>query len=42
MITERFMEIYFWGCLVWFAGLFVVLAIPAAREVKKLLSAKKD
>jgi len=42
MISEKFMELYFWGCLAWFAGLFVVLAIPAAKELKKLLIIKKD
>ena len=42
MISEGFMQLYFWGCLVWFTGLFVVLAIPATKELRKLLSGKKD
>jgi len=38
MVTQRFMECYYWIAYVWFAVLFVVMAVPAAAEIRKLFA----
>ena len=37
MISETFMKVYFWGAYVWFAIGFLLIAIPAIGEIKKIL-----
>ncbi len=38
MISQKFMEFYYWGSYLWFAAVFVVIAIPAVIQIKKLFS----
>jgi len=37
MISETFMKIYFIGAYAWFATGFLLIAIPAIAEIRKLL-----
>lgn len=41
MISELFMKVYFWGSYFWFVAGFVLIAIPAIGEIKKLLFTKE-
>lgn len=37
MISQTFMGIYFWGAYGWFVVGFLLIAIPAIVEIRKLL-----
>ena len=41
MISEAFMKVYFWGAYIWFAAGFLLIAVPALGEIKKLLFTKQ-
>lgn len=41
MVSQTFMGIYFWGTYIWFAVGFLLIAIPALIEIKKMVSSKK-
>lgn len=41
MISEAFMNTYFWGVYIWFVAGFLLIAIPAVPEVVKILFAEK-
>lgn len=36
MVSKTFMEFYFWGAYIWFVVGFLLIAIPAIGEIKKL------
>ncbi|HVI39027.1 MAG TPA: hypothetical protein VM577_00045 [Anaerovoracaceae bacterium] len=42
MIDLTFLQVYYWGAYLWFIGAFLILAVPAAIELKKLLFTKKN
>jgi uncharacterized membrane protein len=41
MISKTFMEIYFWGAYIWFAVGFVIIAVPAIMEIKRIIVGDK-
>ncbi len=41
MISENALGIYFWGTYAWFFVGFLLIAIPAIIEIKKIIFTKK-
>ncbi len=41
MVSQTFMSTFFWGTYVWFLVGFVMIAVPALVEIKKLITTKK-
>lgn len=41
MVSQNFMNVYFWGTYVWFLVGFVLIAVPAIMEIGKMISTKK-
>lgn len=41
MVSQTFMGAYFWGTYIWFLVGFLLIAVPAILEIKKLIFTKK-
>ena len=41
MVSQTFMNVYFWGTYIWFAIGFLLIAGPAILEIKNIIFTKK-
>jgi len=41
MVSQTFMGVYFWGTYIWFLAGFLLIAVPAIIEIRKMIFTKK-